>query len=355
MVKRAHRILCLIIISLMMISNVALADELALPSSSADFSVDFAKYMLMLATGHTQDKTAAVLQGEGFDILVQNNYDKSDNDPSHTCAYTIGVRNVQINGGTRPLILCVVRGTNAGEWYSNFDFAPSHSGETSFAENFLFAANDVFLTLTNVIDVYDSPIVLVTGHSRGAACANLLGVLLNARYDSDDIYVYTFATPNTLREHLDDCDNIFNVINPCDLVTMMPLGDWGYMRAGHDVTISGDTELAEKETNALSALVRLAPDIPAYYSIRHSLTGPGESDDGMTTFEMMLMLASGISQDTDANVETEQSNAIAADSDFSELMNLLGKLSGSWSENDVLKQHLPQTYLDLLNQYNAEG
>ena len=99
MIKRARRILCLIIISLMMISNVALADELALPSSSADFSADFAKYMLMLATGHTQDKTAAVLQGEGFDILVQNNYDKSDNDPSHTCAYTIGVRNVQINGG----------------------------------------------------------------------------------------------------------------------------------------------------------------------------------------------------------------------------------------------------------------
>ena len=75
----------------------------------------------------------------------------------------------------------------------------------------------------------------------------------------------------------------------------------------------------------------------------------------MTTFEMMLMLASGLSQDTDANVETEQSNTIAANSDFAELMNLLGKLSGSWSENGVLKQHLPQTYLDLLNQYNAEG
>ena len=84
MIKRARRILCLIIISLMMISNVALADELALPSSSADFSAVFAKYMLMLATGHTQDKTATVLQGEGFDILVQNNYDKSVTDTVET-------------------------------------------------------------------------------------------------------------------------------------------------------------------------------------------------------------------------------------------------------------------------------
>ena len=81
----------------------------------------------------------------------------------------------------------MIRGTNDGEWYSNFDFAPSHSADAVFAENFLFAAQNVFLSLDEILKGEENPLLLVAGHSRGAACANLLGVLLDAAYDPANV------------------------------------------------------------------------------------------------------------------------------------------------------------------------
>lgn len=348
--KKLSCLIC-ILVMLVITMQIACADNSALlPASSSEYSNEFAQYALKLASVYTADKTREILRTEGYNVIAQNNYDKASDDPAHTCAYTVGTQDIVHDGTIRTLVLCTIRGTSAGEWYSNFDFAPSHSGDTDYAENFLFTASDVFIELSAILDSYDHPLVLVVGHSRGAACANLLGVLLNARFNSSDIYVYTFATPNTVRKSIYGCDNIFNIINPCDIVARMPLSSWGYMRAGRDIVLPNDSQLANEIDDALLKLNVLAHDIQSYYTVRHSLVGAGESGDGMTVFEVMLMLAKNMSADADnTELAALQTDSIAYDSDFADLMEYLSKLSGQWTDNAVLKQHLPDTYMELLD------
>ena len=66
--------------------------------------------------------------------------------------------------------------------------------------------------------------MLVTGHSLGGAVANLLAADLNDSIGPENVYAYTFAsptvtnTPNIPIVH----DNIFNILNDNDFVTIIP-------------------------------------------------------------------------------------------------------------------------------------
>lgn len=82
----------------------------------------------------------------------------------------------------------------------------------------------------------ENPIFLVTGHSLGAAVANLTAAHLNSCNDEDcccsyaarsidDVYCYTFATPNTVDtadESAVAYTNIFNILNNNDVVPLVP-------------------------------------------------------------------------------------------------------------------------------------
>ena len=70
------------------------------------------------------------------------------------------------------------------------------------------------------------PIFLITGHSMGAAIANLVAAELNEREGQADVYAYTFATP-TVKSATDGnatirYTNIFNILNTNDVVTYVP-------------------------------------------------------------------------------------------------------------------------------------
>lgn len=103
--------------------------------------------------------------------------------------------------------------------------------------------------------VYDNGIdlnkarVLITGHSRGAAVANILGArLVDGRADSETngslaperIYDFTFESPTTSLS-ADVADrryaSIFNIVNPEDVITRVPLVEWGYGRYGSDLVL----------------------------------------------------------------------------------------------------------------------
>ena len=97
-------------------------------------------------------------------------------------------------------------------------------------------------------------------------------------------------------------------------------------------------------------LAALAPDIPSYYGLKHSLTKAGKDENGLTSFEMMLMIARGLAGTAGAtDMNTAGAGAISAESDFAPLLEIVSRLSGGWADNEVLRQHLPQTYLALLN------
>ncbi len=311
-----------------------------LPESSSEYSLTLAMSALTLCTGHGQEPQRQVLEQAGFTVLKQQNYDKSPEDASHTCAWTLGKRSVQHEGKTRTLFIVAVRGTSGGEWISNFDFAPSHDDDTVYAENFLFCAQDVLEGIREEIESENDPLLLICGHSRGAACANLLGVLLDEERGPEDLYVYTFATPTTLRGTAleQSYPNIFNLLNPCDMVTMVPPTSLGYGRAGQDIVLPNSRETAESLQAAMGALEELTPSISAYYDVRHSLTGPGHSDEGMTVFELMCLLTGGFEG---AAVSLPE---IAPDSDLAPLT----AMNGGGMDASLLLQHMPFTYQTLM-------
>ena len=100
-----------------------------------------------------------------------------------------------------------------------------------------------------------NPIFLVTGHSLGAAVANLLAEHLNSCDNTNhcpgsrtekDIYSYTFATPKTVKNKQgSDSQNIFNILNNNDIVPLVPTNilalnwaDNGWTRHGRDFRIT---------------------------------------------------------------------------------------------------------------------
>ena len=339
-----------------------------LPDSSSEYSQFLAMQSLLLCSGHSAENTRSSFETAGFTVLKQQNFDKDDADASHTCAWTLAKRELTYRGETRTLFAIAVRGTNAGEWYSNFDFAPSHDDNTMFAENFLACAQEVLQGVQEELQSAEDPLILVCGHSRGAACANLIGLLLDETVGSSEgIFVYTFATPTTIRGNAryKSYPNIFNHINPCDLVPLVPLTGWGYGRAGTDILLPGDPVQAAKLSAGFDTLLQLAPGISSYYSDRHSLTGPGLSEMGMTTFDVMKLLTGsfllgdngmlggnpgGAADGGMAGGMAGGGMAVSPESDLFPLFAILGKgmENGGAETMKLLMQHMPATYFTLL-------
>lgn len=127
---------------------------------------------------------------------------------------------------TMPLVVVDVRGTVTGNDWLNDITTQFESDNNRFAA----LADEV---LTNVESYLNSvglqdPIVLVTGHSMGAAIANILAARLNGIMDPGNVYAYTFATPRTVNEAVSgnqavNYPNIFNILNSNDVVTYVPL------------------------------------------------------------------------------------------------------------------------------------
>lgn len=96
--------------------------------------------------------------------------------------------------------------------------------------------------------------VLVVGHSRGGAIANLVASELDDQMagtaphavgesafgEVSAVYAYTFAAPaTTVRPDArgERYGNIFNIVNPSDIMPYVPLRSWGYERYGVDLQL----------------------------------------------------------------------------------------------------------------------
>ena len=315
---------------------------LSVPAKSDTVSHKFARELLELCTGGNETANGQNLVNAGFELLLAKNYNKPSSDKSHTSAYTVG--RGKYNG--KNMYAIVIRGTSGGEWYSNFDFAPSHNNDTQYAENFKLAAEDVYRNVKSILEADKNAYIIVCGHSRGAAVSNLLGVLLDGIYDSKNIYVYTFATPGTVRGDAAKVEykNIFNYLNPNDAVTHVPLEEHGYKRAGTDIKLKTFTKPSEVIT-ALSNLSHIAPTIKSYYEDKHSLTAAGLSDDGMTVFEVMNYLCTILNSQTP---DMSKLAAIQPESDLYPIVLMLNKFSDTTQAMAVASEHMPIMYNALM-------
>ena len=139
------------------------------------------------------------------------------------------------------LFAVICRGTKEDvEWLSNFNLIGQNA---NFHAGFYSAAKDASDHITSYINGYlidglslSDCKVWVTGHSRGAAVANLLGgVFLNKMgFKEDHIFAYTFACPSVTLERNTTRNYIFNYNLGGDLVPRVPM--WQYARYGvtHD-------------------------------------------------------------------------------------------------------------------------
>lgn len=157
------------------------------------------------------------------------------------------------NGKIWNLVFAEFIGTNTDQWYTDFE-----PGTGDIHEGFSNARNYVYVKLLDYIEAHnfnrENTKILLTGHSRGAATANLLGAMLIEKQNfatPENIYTYTFATPNVTTRS--DKYNyrylrIFNIVNPEDFVTKCMPSLWGYGRYGRTFTLPSKINTANYET-----------------------------------------------------------------------------------------------------------
>ncbi len=142
-------------------------------------------------------------------------------------------------------------GSNKKQWNSNFDPKGTESKtnyektDSSYVYNhygFNDAKNFAKSKLTDYLKKYglrqDNTKILLTGHSRGAATANLIAAELiddGSIVNDNNLFTYTYATPNNTwnpKRNNKKYDRIFNIVFPNDFVTKVLLSSWGYGRFG---------------------------------------------------------------------------------------------------------------------------
>lgn len=188
-------------------------------------------------------------------------------------AYSVATKRVTSEDGrTKTLYLVSIRGSYGAEWLSDLNMGDAADYDLAVIdhEGFMKAADEIVDDLLDRVTDdrsegrTDDVAVLFCGHSRGAAAANLAAAYADAMTlgtqqltELDSIYCYTFATPEvTQLDVVDDpmFDNIFNIMNPSDLVPRLPLASWGYARYGHDLWLPGyDDETFDKNYEQMCA------------------------------------------------------------------------------------------------------
>lgn len=348
--------------------SAASAEGLQVPADSAQFDSALALALLDISSlAFETHEQADYMKKLGFDCVFLGNYDAHAD--RHVAAY--GVYTGVIDG--RDAVLVSVRGTGEGEWPLNIELAPSGDYGLDYAENFFLAAQDIFQAQTALFASLAQPLFLVTGHSRGAAVGNMLAAMLSDRYGGENVYAYTIATPRTVRGEKKSYPNIFNLVNPSDYVTYMPLPQWGFERYGVDVTLEardaaaleaiygrrGDTfglpftlfkEGAQTTLRLISAMAALAPTAEAGYVQRHSLNGPGlaaADEEGMTAGEVMLRLCS-MTAGSALPLLFDLARMKANYTDFDPLLNIVLEMALDGELAAMACAHTPALYAALL-------
>ena len=157
-----------------------------------------------------------------------------------------------------------VRGTYYDEWQGNTEITgKKYNEEQCVHYNFEKGKNSMKNEIKNYYEKYckdyDNVNLIITGHSRGAAIANLFAKeatdIMNETADSDNIpkfnnvTAYTFACPNVEKitqdntiENMESYGNIYNFWFDTDIVPAVPLttptDGWNYWKYGKCYTLS---------------------------------------------------------------------------------------------------------------------
>lgn len=193
--------------------------------------------------GNDPSSVNGLMSSMGFKKVKAYNFKTATKDNNDFVAFSVGNKTIEIGGKKRNLVLVVIRGTSQNaEWYSNFNLGSdgkNHKGFYTASQDVMNAVNE-YLKQSNKND----NILWVTGHSRGAAVANIVAERFSTEnpyrknITPSNIYGYTFATPSVSSAITNTGAKLFNFCNNGDLVTQIPLAKWGFGRFGNTITVN---------------------------------------------------------------------------------------------------------------------
>ena len=212
------------------------SDELFSQSAmSANNDLAIASLVLSQAA-YDEARAQRVLNKLGFDYEdIEQDYDLSQSFRENRVAHSFAHKRTDIGGEDTVLVAVVLRGTppdtsilTEQEWRANL-FLPFEGAADSVK-----TALDSYMTGVQKkhpdlsISDYEDVKFLVTGHSRGAAVANLLAVKLKDELPQKNVFAYCFASPNTVLDpgdysHSFYHPNIINLLNEDDSVCSSPV------------------------------------------------------------------------------------------------------------------------------------
>lgn len=195
------------------------------------------------------DNIQSYLKELGFTGISLDQYNI---EPSiQTIASAIGMKNMTDNLGPFTAIAVAISGGGyQDEWKSNFLI-----GNGLHHEGFNRAAGQVYNHLVGYIAQHGTLgriKVWITGYSRAAATANRTAAMMldNKLVIPDNLFAYTFATPNVTRQqNAASYPSIFNIVGAFDPVPMIPFDEWGFTRFGTTYflpTPEADSDYADK-------------------------------------------------------------------------------------------------------------
>lgn len=290
----------------------------------------------------------------GFIEPQYYNYDKPLSDCSDKAAFSIAQKNISLNEKNTILVAVVIRGNGYGaEWASNY-----HIGDEKYHIGFNTAAEEVYSSVIKYISKFiekKSIKIWITGYSRGAAIANLTAEKFDRNNEilTNNIFAYTFAAPlcskDTLGKDNPVYENIFNIINPIDIVTNVPMSDWGYYRYGKNLVlpmlVSGIG--FAKESKLKSA-------VKSKYNKINSLLPFSTNDKYIAEIEKIkYSILNQAENATEYSEKLQQdicSEIAETDDDISAVMIMLQKIASNanYSVNeyaDIFSIHYPELYL----------
>lgn len=282
-----------------------------------------AELMVLLSDlAYTEQELEKILVREmGFSCFEQYGI---SNWNTKACGRYIASKQVIVDGEIRNLIYVICRGTisTVGEWWGDFqvgffeqindhegfktaaDYIAGEKGELqSFCKTHEFAAED--------------NIILVTGHSKGAATANLVGKMVNTSglANKENIATYTFATPTvsrdvgTTKQATAGYENIFNFVNYQDIIRNAPSMQY-YGRYG-STTIFGTEKASagtKTHTNAYGTYTAIGAS-PENFTLTELLNGVMYGIDARK-FPVPVLLA--VTVNTAFNITTATNGTIEA-------------------------------------------
>lgn len=260
-------------------------------------------------------------------------------------------------------VAVVLQGTEGAEWYSNFDlgYSAEHRG-------FSFAADFAELKLMDYVftrAIGLEPSFFISGYSRGGAVANILAKRLSDRYGINRVWCYTFASPaTTLSRRVGRYSSIFNLVRAEDFFTRVPPEGWGYIRYGHDISLSDLGDINEPfrrltgedylgftrrgtVDNFLRSVMTLAPNVHAYYERRRCV-----GERRLSLYEFMTGVADMLADQMDETAADTFLSAMVSDyadlltflSSGADLMEMLSS-AGGVPRCSVADSHSPAAYM----------